>query len=256
MISTNNTWKELLRQLIDEPEYESSPRGTKVKEVLGAQYKVQAPAFVSLEERNLNYAFMFAEAAWIISGSNRLSGITPYMKKYENYSDEGVFLNGAYGPKIVDQLPYIVSCLKKDPDSRQAVINIWREKPSSSKDIPCTTTLQFLIRDNKLNMIVNMRSQDIVLGLVYDVFSFSMVLCASLILLRNENASVRSGSVYLNIGSLHLYETDEFKATSWLKSNKINEEVIKDVESLQLNSYDELIDQLRELSNKYLKKEN
>ena len=43
------------------------------------------------------------------------------------------------------------------------------------KDIPCTVSLQFLIRENKLHLFVNMRSNDVFLGLPHDIFCFTMI---------------------------------------------------------------------------------
>jgi thymidylate synthase len=50
--------------------------------------------------------------------------------------------------------------LLNDKDSRQAVINFNqpKHKQKEVKDFPCTETLTFLIRDNKLEVINKMRS--------------------------------------------------------------------------------------------------
>lgn len=150
--------------------------------------------------------FMFAEAAWILSGRNDLLGISFYAPSISRFSDDGRFLAGAYGPKIVDQLPYILECLTHDPDSRQAVINIWRERPHPSKDIPCTTSVQFLLRGQYLHTVVTMRSSDVWLGLPYDVFTFSMLSAYVLLMLRSRlKRDIMLGYMVHNAGSRHLY---------------------------------------------------
>lgn len=243
----NQVWKQKVKEVFDLGQV-AKPRDLYVTEVLNGTYTVPMPAYLSLKDRKVNKAFMFAEAAWIISGSNRLSDITPYMARYSQFSDDGLFLKGAYGPKVVDQLPYVVDSLLKDRDTRQAVLTTWRERPGPSKDVPCTLSMQFLIRNNKLNLIVNMRSHDIVLGFTYDVFTFSMVAEAVRLLLGQKNGPYcELGHLYVNAGSLHLYEDYYDRARQWLDAKEEDLSIQRDVFEVlgRASSYDELIESLR-----------
>jgi thymidylate synthase len=93
--------------------------------------------------------------------------------------------------------------LQKDSDTRQAVVALYRPNDCgiSTKDMPCTLTLQFMIRNDKLNLIVNMRSNDLWFGGVYDIFCFT----ALQELMANE-LKVEVGLYYHHVGSFHLYE--------------------------------------------------
>lgn len=251
MNKTTKTWRILLGMLVNDPPYVSYPRGLEVKEMLNGSYIVPMPACVDLKDRDVNYPFMFAEAAWILSGSNMLSDITPFMKNYGKFSDEGLFMRGAYGPKVIDQIPYVVSTLVNDRDSRQAVINIWRERPGPSKDIPCTVSLQFLIRKNKLHLVATMRSQDIVLGYTYDVFTFSMIAYAVGLALQEvseEFDNVELGDLCVNAGSLHLYSDFYKKAEYWSKSVEIDERAKLVDELANVKTYEKLVDKLWSLA--------
>lgn len=210
------------------------------------------PAYIDLTARKVNVPFMFAEAAWIISGSNRLADIKPYMKVYENFSDDKVFLRGAYGPKVVDQLGYIVDSIEKDNDTRQAVINIWRERPGVSKDIPCTISMQFLLREGVLNMVTTMRSQDIVLGFTYDVFTFSMVAKAVQLLLKERGIDVSLGTLFLNAGSMHIYERHYGEGHLWVEETERDREIGKAVlKYTTAETYTELIKKLKQGAEEY-----
>lgn len=249
MKTTNKVWQDKLEEILFDYQYESSPRGMKVKEVINGTYTVPMPAYISLKSRKVNKSFMFAEAAWIILGSNRLEDIQPYMDMYKNFSDDRVFLKGAYGPKVVDQLPYVVDALVNDNDSRQAVLTTWRERPGPSKDIPCTVSMQFLIRDDVLHSVVTMRSNDIVLGFTYDVFTFSMVAKSVQLLLRDRGILCDLGDLSVNAGSLHLYEP-HWDISKWTNSSDIDQSLIDDVDSLnEIKTYSELILKLKELAN-------
>ena len=129
------------------------------------------------------------------------------------FSDDNVRFYGSYGPKIVDQISYVIDTLAKDDYSRQAVINIWREKPGPSKDIPCTCSLQFILRDDKLNCIATMRSSDAWLGWPYDAFNFTCISIYTLLqLMHQHRKTYKLGNLSINAGSQHLYERNWEKA--------------------------------------------
>lgn len=240
---TDLAWKVLLTQVLNEHDYVVSPRGIEVLEIINGYYNVDMNTpFISIKERKVNYGFMFAEAAWIVEGSNRLSKITPYMKSYMKFSDDNVFMSGSYGVKIVEQLRYVVDSLMDDQDSRQAVLTTWRERPGKSKDIPCTISMQFLVRGGSLNSIVNMRSHDIVKGFTYDVFTFSMVCLAVKLLLKERGVEVKMGRLYVNAGSLHLYKDDVEKTKKWISNNECVKIDIKNL--YKSKSYEQLIENL------------
>ena len=248
MKQTNKVWQDKVRELYQDYDYISYPRGLEIKEKISGNYSMPMPAFISLTERKINLGFMLQEPYWILSGSNLLSDITPFLKNYKNYSDDGVFMRGSYGPKIVDQLSYIVETLGKDNDSRQAVLNIWRERPGPSKDIPCTTNMQFMIRDNKLNLVTTMRSNDIVKGVCYDCFTFSMVAFAVLLLLKEVyGLELELGTLIVNAGSLHLYKTDEDNIDKWVSSSSESKKINKYVlEIMEATTFNELLGLLKD----------
>lgn len=203
------------------------PRGKTTRELLGFQSVVpMAEPLLTVSGRNLGYRFAPAEAAWILSGDNRLSTIAPFARHLAKFSDDGHAFAGAYGPKFVEQASYVARCLAEDRESRQSVMTFWRERPGPSKDVPCTVALQFLIRAERLECVATMRSSDAWLGWPYDVFSFSMMAAyVSLLLYRAhgkgtartivppEGAAVSScpyplGNLFLTAGSQHLYAID------------------------------------------------
>lgn len=246
--TTNTVWQSVINNCLIEYDIVSKPRGMEVREVLAGTYAVKMPAFIDLQARKVNVPFMFAEAAWILSGSNRLSDITPYMKGYGKYSDDGTFMRGAYGPKVVDQLGYVVDAIHKDNDTRQAVINIWRERPGTSKDIPCTLSLQFLLRDGVLSTVATMRSQDVILGFTYDVFTFSMVTKAVQLLLNARGIESRLGTLFLTAGSLHLYERHyEDVQQDWVDATEQDDRLAISIDHvMHAGNYETLIDMLQQ----------
>jgi thymidylate synthase len=204
--TAGTTWYSLLKHLLDTDNFGPSPRGMKTKELIGWQTVIDMNyPIINCPKRKLGYKFMAAEAYWILSGDNSVASIAPYSKHISDFSDDGVRFFGAYGPKIVDQLSYLVQTLVKDPDSRQAVINIWRENPRETKDVPCTLSIQALMRNEVLTLSVTMRSSDAWLGIPYDIFNFSMLghfICLEL----RQHMWITPGHLCITAASEHLYE--------------------------------------------------
>jgi thymidylate synthase len=189
----------------------TAPRGKPIIELMGMTIHLEdiTKNIIVHPERNLNYRFMIAEWIWIALGRKDLKALTKYNSKMSEFSDDGVTLAGAYGPRLFPQWPGVLTRLVRDHRTRQAVAVIYRPGDAlvESKDIPCTLSLQFLLRDQKLNCIATMRSSDAWLGIPYDVFSFSMLTAG----LAGE-LGVLPGWLKINIGSSHLYEEHEQQA--------------------------------------------
>jgi thymidylate synthase len=161
--------------------------------------------------RKLNVRFAVAEAIWMATGRSDLESLQRYNSVMKQFSDDGAFLTGAYGPHLRGGLARVIRKLKEDPNTRQAVLQIPRPQVYYTKDEPCTLSMQFIHRDGFLNCIVTMRSSDIWLGIPYDVFSFAFFqncLAGQLGMLR--------GWLSINAGSQHLYERDVDKVVELL----------------------------------------
>ena len=204
-----------------------SPRGQLSYELLGYQSRVNMSYPIILNtHRNLGYKFMAAEAAWILSGKDDVASIRPFSKEIAKFSDDGVTFFGAYGPKVYNQLSYVITMLQLDPETRQAVVNIWRENPQKSKDIPCTLSLQWLIRHNTLHCVANMRSSDLWLGHPYDVFNFSAISFYVMLHLNQvrekaDQPLLELGVLHLNAGSKHIYERNSADVSRILEDHEM-----------------------------------
>lgn len=201
----SRSWIEALNDILVHGQ-EVSPRGKLTREIpqKTLQVNMRKPV-LTVPDRSLNYKFMAAEAYWILSGDNRVATIAPYNGHIAEFSDDGKTFFGAYGPKIITQLDYVVGKLLEDQDTRQAGLTIWRENPPVTKDVPCTVAAFFNIRNDQLNTHVFMRSSDVWLGVPYDVFNFSMLahlVCAHL---NKRGLLVAPGHLFLTAASSHLY---------------------------------------------------
>jgi thymidylate synthase len=146
---------------------------------------------------------------WYLSGENNLVFIDYYLPDhYTKESDDKVTVRSAYGERLfnhrgVNQIQTVIELLKKKPTTRRAIIQLFdaSDLECDYASIPCTCTLQFLVRDNKLNMFVSMRSNDAYIGLAHDVFAFTMIQE-----LVARSIKMELGEYKHSAGSLHLYE--------------------------------------------------
>lgn len=201
----HEAWENLLEQITYRGALQN-PRGKATQELLNVTLHVrQGLANVLVNpRRNINYRSMIAEWLWIHFGFFDVTSISQYIKKYREFTDDGTTLAGAYGPHFTANYGRIISQLQEDPSTRQAVMPIWRPGMMfPSKDVPCTISLQFLIRDKQLHTVVNMRSSDAWLGLPYDFFVFSQLANTVAI---HVPAPHGIGSLTMHLGSSHLYE--------------------------------------------------
>jgi hypothetical protein len=211
IISTANTaWLSALLDLTGPRANLVSPRGRPTLELPHrmAACHIDTP-LVTVSARKLSYSFAAAEALAMLAGDDRVEVLAPYAPQVAQFSDDGIRFAGAYGPRIVTQLNYVIMKLIEDRNTRQAVISIWTPNPKPSKDIPCTLALTFSIRNGVLNVHAFMRSSDAWLGLPYDLFNFAMIgvfITCAYNRRVDEEDRLQLGTLYLTAASAHLYK--------------------------------------------------
>ena len=223
----NQSYPVLIQHILDDGK-EISPRGLSTKELSPVTITITNPLnnIIFNETRKLNYGFMLGELAWILQQSDDVEHICHYNNNWRQFSDDGISLNGAYGKRIfrygkteIDQFRNVIAILKKDPESRQAVIVLF--DPSldylDTKDKPCTNLIKFMIRNKQLHMLVFMRSNDLILGYPYDVFNFTSLQALAATMLK-----VEVGTYTHVVDSLHVYTSQLSWCEDIAKDNHVS----------------------------------
>lgn len=219
-----DTVDDLMRRIIDRLLKHGAPAAATrggFREVVGAMLKLKNPrARLSVTERKGTLFSCLGELLWYLSASDDLDFIRYYIRNYSENSDDGRTLQGAYGPRLF--LPYgggqvdrAIKLLKENRTSRRAAIQLYQDSDLSVKrrfkDVPCTCTLQLILRNNRLTMLAYLRSNDAFLGLPHDIFAFTM-----LQELIARSLSVELGHYVHCVGSLHLYDKNAPAAREYL----------------------------------------
>jgi thymidylate synthase len=207
------------RKLLESKNYVKASRGS-MTELTGVLLQLTNPrARLSRTETKGRLFSCLGELFWYLAKTDDLTFIRYYLSHYAEESDDGQTVYGAYGPRLFsmrenNQIANVVKLLRERPTSRRAVIQLFDAADIAKvhKGIPCTCTLQFMIRDNHLILFTNMRSNDTFIGLPYDVFAFTML---QEIIARALGIDV--GPYKHAVGSLHLYERNRKAAQQYLE---------------------------------------
>lgn len=167
--------------------------------------------------------YNLAELIWYFSASNSVKYIGSFAKlwnKIKNEDDETV--NSAYGYILhnkfgFDQLQVAIEALLKDENTRRATIKFNTPHfelsntggvidASNIGDEVCTMYADFMIRDNKLNMAVSMRSNDIWSGFSADVVYFTCLQKLVLHELNKHGHNYELGTYTHHANSFHVYD--------------------------------------------------
>ena len=159
-------------------------------------------------ERKWSEEYAEAEWKWYKSGDASIHKLGDIYGKvpeiWKRMADQNGHVNSNYGYQWERnaQLDMVVEMLKQNPDTRQACISIYDGKEISSYafDTPCTYAVQFTIVDNRLNMSVVMRSNDLWYGFCNDQYCFSKL---QELVAKEINMDV--GSYYHFAHNLHIY---------------------------------------------------
>lgn len=208
---------------------EVMPRGKKVREIRPASVEFLDPLkrVTFVRGRRINPFFQIAESLWILSGRSDVAFLDLFNKNMVQFSDDGKFFNASYGERMrtygkndlhktiynpVDQLADAYIKLTADKDSRQAVIvlsnphfdNAQYTIGEKGRDIACNLILTFKIRDNKLNLCVFNRSNDLIWGL----FGANIVQFTTIQEMLANWLGVEVGTYHQITDSLHVYTED------------------------------------------------
>jgi len=120
---------------------------------------------------------------WNVRADTSVEPLAFYSARWRDFADEEGNIRGScYGARIfspvlegLSQWDMVKKLLVEDKSSRRAVLTFltMRDVSADTNDLSCTNTLQFIVRDDKLHAFVNMRSNDVIWGVPYDVFLFT-----------------------------------------------------------------------------------
>ena len=183
--------------------------GVKLLEIVGASFIADEEAIFG----KVNYDYVKREIEWYNSQSLNVNDIPGNIPKiWQDISDYDGYINSNYGWCIFskenhDQYQNVLNELNKNSNSRRATMiytrpTMWNDyNHNGMSDFMCTNAVQYVVRDNKLDCIVQMRSNDVVYGYKNDRAWQKYVLEK-----LAKELCVEVGNIHWQVGSLHIYE--------------------------------------------------
>jgi thymidylate synthase len=177
-------------------------------EVLGVSFIAdEASVFGKVNEE-----YVDREIAWYESESTNVNDIGPDVPAaWKATANEHGEVNSNYGhlifsEKYHSQFRRVIEELGENPESRRAIMvytrpSIWVEYDENGKnDFICTNAVQYLVRNDRVHAVVQMRSNDLVYGYKNDRYWQRYVLETVAFKL-----GLHVGEIHWQVGSLHVY---------------------------------------------------
>jgi hypothetical protein len=235
----------------ENPDVKSSPRGQPVREKLDYSFRITGPDDLPIQtrdkERNTVIASYTAKECDLYnSRTNSAEDFGRASKFWLSLANPDGTVNSAYGHLIwqrrshgnlfekpskeggaesfergtILRTPWewCKRSLINDKDTRQAILrfSLPEHQWVGNKDQTCTMHGNFLIRNDQLHFSVVMRSNDLTLGLVYDLPWFCSLMDKMIEELKFTYPNLTKGHYTHTVHSLHIYERDQDKILKML----------------------------------------
>lgn len=151
------------------------------------------------------------EMLWIWQKkSNNINDLKPHI--WDEWADEDGSIGKAYGYQMgvkykfaqgeMDQVDNVLWQLKNTPYSRRILTNIYKFDDLSEMNLePCAYSMTFNVTGNKLNAILNQRSQDILAANNWNVVQYSV-----LVHMFAQVSGLVPGELVHVISDAHIYD--------------------------------------------------
>jgi thymidylate synthase len=194
----------------------ASPRGIPTKELVFVGLTLLDPRqrCLTLNGRHWSLPLAIGEFCWHASGSNSREFLSWYAQKWADLGTGPTIDGSCYGRRVFGAKPGTSNqwtaareILRADSNTRRAILFFHDAKEEqlslTAPDVPCADSMQFIVRGGKLEALTYMRSNDVLLGMPYDIFLFTL-----LQEMMAAELELELGSYHHVVGSLHIYDRD------------------------------------------------
>jgi len=221
-MQTVNDIRQEFKQLLQTKEFVTDRSGSKTIEILGASFLANESAIFGTP----NKEYIDAEIEWYKTQSTNINVLKEIYGKapaaWQYTANDSGEVNSNYGYLIFSdrfhrQYDKVVAELVNNPYSRRAQLvynrpSIWSEYNEQGKnDFICTNAQTFYIRDKKLHMVSQMRSNDAIFGYKND-YAWARYVQGSIVKEYNmymryvDRDRVVVGDLHWQVMNLHVYE--------------------------------------------------
>lgn len=220
---SNEKWRELYKLLNNSPTIDG------YKEIISASYTFDPVTDHVMTTSSDVFDLKKAAAMyfWYKKGDRTDTSIVNYFDEYKRCIDKShTKFNSNYGyyAYVQNGLSRCIRVLMQDKNTRHACLCINNNDAMgpTSIDKLCTNTIQFFIRNDKLEMVVQMRSSNFLTLLPYDAFMFTVFYQQVYsYLVHSQYTELRTGLIHMQVASLHMFTADKQKYQKHAKSDEV-----------------------------------
>lgn len=211
------TCKDILANGVWDTDYDVRPRwedGTPAHTIkkfgIVNRYNLQE-SFPILTLRKTNFTAAVDELLWIWQKkSNNVNDLNSHI--WDSWADETGSIGKAYGYQLgikhkykegeFDQVDRVIYDLKNNPASRRIMTSIYNFQDLHEMNLyPCAYSMTFNVSGNKLNAILNQRSQDVLAANNWNVVQYSI-----LVHMMARISGLQAGELVHVISDAHIYD--------------------------------------------------
>lgn len=219
-------YQALLQDILEQGIRKGDRTGTGTLSVFGRQFRHDLDAgFPLLTTKKLHFKGIVHELLWFLRGDTNTKwlhekGVTIW----DEWATEAGELGPIYGKQwtawptkgggSINQIDYVLECLKQNPDSRRILFHAWNveylpdERLSPQENVkqgkmalpPCHLVYQFYVAQGRLSSHLLIRSSDSFLGLPYNTASLAL-----LTLMLAQQCALLPGEIIVTTGDSHIY---------------------------------------------------
>lgn len=165
-------------------------------------------AFPLLTGRKISFNTVKAEYEWMYGGHTNAMWLWRFrVHIWDKWMKDDGDLGPIYGALIKEQWSKCMEDLRKNHQTRRAIIELWDPKRVDEMALPpCYHTFQFFIVDGVIHMTVQFRSSDVAVGLPHDVPVLALFLMQAA-----RETGTSAGTLTCNLVDAHI-NSENFEA--------------------------------------------
>lgn len=204
---------DLCKKILDEGVERGDRTGTGTRSIFGYQMRFDLEkGFPLLTTKKVFLKAIIYELLWLLKGDTNIkflkdNGVTIW----DEWADEKGELGSVYGKqwrrwetvdgRKIDQVSNLIDGIKNNPDSRRLIVNAWNVGEVDKMALPpCHCFFQFYVAKGKLSCQLYVRSNDVFLGMPFNIASYSLLL-----MMVAQVCNLEPGELVYTTGDTHIY---------------------------------------------------
>lgn len=223
MKTSEQQYLDLLKDVMENGNQKGDRTGTGTRSVFGRTLRFDlSEGFPLFTTKKIHFPSIFHEWHWFVSGSTNINDLKATI--WNEWATEEGDLGPVYGKQwtawptkdgnTINQIDYVVDALKNNPNSRRILFHGWNVEYLPDETIspqenakngkmalpPCHLLYQFYVAENKLSLMLTIRSNDLFLG-----NPFNIAQAAIWVHVLAQQCDLELGDLIISIGDAHIY---------------------------------------------------